>query len=42
MDDLNAPQPPPPAPQYNEEQVRDIVADVVQRAIAAFAQGVEQ
>ena len=40
MDDPNAPQPPPE--QYNAEQVRNIVADAVQRAITAFAQGVEQ
>ena len=33
----------PPAPQqYDVDQVRDIVADTVQWAIAAFAQGVEQ
>ena len=33
----------PPAPQqYDTDQVRDIVADAVQRAIAAFARGVEQ
>ena len=43
MDDPDAPPPPPPAPQqYDADQVRGIVADAVQRAIAAFAQGVEQ
>ena len=40
MDDPNPP--PPPPQQYNVEQVRDIVADAVQQAVAAFAQGVEQ
>ena len=43
MDDPHAPSPPAlPPQQYNAEQVRDIVADAVQRAIAAFVQGVEQ
>ena len=39
MDD---PGPPPPPQQYDAEQVQTMITDVVQRAITAFAQGVEQ
>ena len=39
MDD---PHPPPPPQQYDAEQVQIMIADTVRRAIAAFAQGVEQ
>ena len=38
MDD---PHPPPPQ-QYDAEQVQDMIADAVRRAVAAFAQGIEQ
>ena len=39
MDDPNPPLPPQ---QYDADQVQDMIADAVRRAIAAFAQGVEQ